>query len=356
MDTQWQTRQIVAVPTRPHWEAGSVARRWADTAANGCRSGVTVSIFGVATLRGLRSVTTLPPCPHTARCMADDTLGTVRDPPPDQTVAGNDLPNGQTNHYAADPEAQDMVVESLRGQIQDLFSQVTQLNSKLVKSYDRVSDLEDNLHVTSAQLRTSSVKISQLELERTQHLAALNTGLLVEKHHVTTELNRLMEKATEEAAHRGQAESARVAIEKELDDLSATLFNQANTMVAEARYARHLSERKAVDAEQALRSAEEAVGAMQQQVQILQEDKETAERKATEMLSLMGSGGDNWASGKNYDPLLPSLRLFGSHLPYQEFLSFVAHLRQLHMSSPSHPAMATILSLPFLTRLSTEDS
>jgi chromosome segregation ATPase len=288
--------------------------------------------------------------------MADDILDTAHDPPSDQNVAGNNIPNGKTNHYAADPEAQDMVVESLRGQIQDLFSQVTQLNSKLVKSYDRVSDLEDNLHVTSAQLRTSTVKISQLELERTQHLAALNTGLLVEKHHVTTELNRLMEKATEEAAQRGQAESARAAIEKDLDDLSASLFNQANTMVAEARYARHVSERKAVDAEQALKSAEEAVGAMQHQVQILQEDKETAERKTAEILSILGSGGEKWVAGRNFGPLLPSLRLFGSHLPYQEFLSFVAHLRQLHMSSPIHPAMATILSLPFLTRLSTEDS
>ncbi|EKM77369.1 hypothetical protein AGABI1DRAFT_77393, partial [Agaricus bisporus var. burnettii JB137-S8] len=287
--------------------------------------------------------------------MAEDILDT-HDPSSDQNGPGNNLRNGKTNHYAADPEAQEMVIESLRGQIQDLFSQVTQLNSKLVKSYDRVSDLEDNLHVTSAQLRTSSVKVSQLELERTQHLAALNTGLLVEKHHVTTELNRLMEKATEEAAHRGQAESARAAIEKDLDDLSASLFNQANTMVAEARYAKHLSERKAVDAEQALKSAEEAVSAMQQQVQNLQEDKETAEQKVEEMQTLIGLGEDNWVATKNLEPLPPSLRLLGSHLPYQEFLSFVAHLRQLHVSSSNYPAMATLLSLPFLTRLSTEDS
>ena len=108
--------------------------------------------------------------------------------------------NGRHNREHSDPDAQAMVIDSLRSQIQDLFSQVTQLNTKLVKSYDRVSDLEDELHVTSANLRASTLKVSNLELERTQHLSALSTGLLVEKDHVTTELSRLMERATEEAA------------------------------------------------------------------------------------------------------------------------------------------------------------
>ncbi len=105
----------------------------------------------------------------------------------------------------SDPDAQALVIESLRSQVQDLYSQVSQLNNKLVKSYDRVSDLEDELHVTSTNLRNSTLKIGNLEMERTQHLSALSTGLLVEKSHVTTELTRLMEKATEEAARAGEA-------------------------------------------------------------------------------------------------------------------------------------------------------
>lgn len=88
------------------------------------------------------------------------------------------------------------------------------MNAKLVKSYDRVSDLEDAEHVAQAALRTSNLKISQLEIERSEHLAALDTGLLVERKHVTTELTRLMEKATEEASQRGQAENDKQQIEK----------------------------------------------------------------------------------------------------------------------------------------------
>lgn len=263
-----------------------------------------------------------------------------------------DTPSRQRQN-SVDKDAQEMVITSLRAQVQDLFSQVSELNNKLVKSYDRVSDLEDDLHVASANVRSSSVKISQLELERTQHLSALNTGLLVEKSHVTTELNRLMEKATEEAAQRGQAESARMAIEKDLDDLSATLFGQANSMVAEARYDKHLSERKVEDAERALKSAEEAVQLMQTQMQALQADKEEAQQKTHEMELVVGKG--KWIATGDDDPAI-SWHLINTHAPYQEYLSLIAHLRVLHPTSLSPPAMTTLLQLPLLSRLLTEDS
>ena len=91
---------------------------------------------------------------------------------------------------------------------------MTALNTKLVQSYDRVSDLEDTEHVTQAALRTASLQVAQLEMERMEHLSALDTGLLVEKEHVTAELSRLMEKVGEEAAQRGIAETAKHEIEK----------------------------------------------------------------------------------------------------------------------------------------------
>ncbi|OJT08143.1 hypothetical protein TRAPUB_966 [Trametes pubescens] len=256
--------------------------------------------------------------------------------------------------HNSDPDAQAMVIESLRAQVQDLFSQVTQLNNKLVRSYDRVSDLEDELHVTSSNLRQTTLKISQLELERTQHLSALSTGLLVEKSHVTTELNRLMERATEEAARRGQAESARHEIEQELDDLSAGLFNQANTMVAEARMAAARSARKLEETETALRGAEEIVGVLQAQMQALQAEKEQADVRVEEMRGRMGKG--KWVDrspdgGRPHRP-----RLLSTHVPYHEFLVFISHLRAIRPASAQPPAMSTLLPLPLLARLVAEDS
>jgi chromosome segregation ATPase len=264
---------------------------------------------------------------------------------------------GVTDHgtQSTDPDPQAMVIESLRSQIQDLFSQVTQLNNKLVKSYERVSTLEDDLHVASSTVRSSSLKISQLELERSQHLSALNAGILVEKSQVTAELTRLMEKATEEALQRGQAESARADIEKDLDDLSANLFSQANTMVAEARLARAQSERKVEDAEAALKSAEDAVATMQREMQILQEEKDKSVLQSENMRALMGKG--KWIEKSPSEGVIPPAhRLRSSHPPYQEFLVFIGHLRLQHHVTPTPPAMSTLLSMPFLVRLVAEES
>ncbi|EIN08326.1 hypothetical protein PUNSTDRAFT_44856 [Punctularia strigosozonata HHB-11173 SS5] len=247
-----------------------------------------------------------------------------------------------------------MLIATLRDQVQDLFTQVSQLNGKLVQSYGRVADLEDDIHAHSSQLRASSLKIAQLELERSQHLSALNEGVLVERSHVTTELSRLMERATEEAARRGQAESARAEIEKDLDDLSANLFGQANTMVAQARVAQAISERKVAEAEQALRGAEDAVALMQQQMQALQEEKEMALREAEQMRSRMGKG--KWIEKEPQTPTMGPLRMLRLHAPYQEFILFVSHLRSLRSSSTTLPALSTLLPLPLLARLQTEDT
>ncbi|KAG6335128.1 hypothetical protein ID866_3968 [Astraeus odoratus] len=250
--------------------------------------------------------------------------------------------------------AQAQVIASLRAQVTDLFTQVTQLNSKLVASYDRVSDLEDQLHESSSSLRNASITISSLELERSEHLAALNTGLLVEKAHVTAELNRLMERATEEAAQRGQAESARHDIEKDLDDLSATLFDQANTMVAEARLSQARSERKVQEAEEALRGAEEAVKVMQAQMQALEADKRAAEKEALDAQITMGKG--KWVEQDDPRGDVSKMRFLTTHTPYSEFVSFLSYLRSQKSSQSSPPAIPSLLNQPFLARLVTEDS
>ncbi|KAG8976387.1 hypothetical protein FRB90_009186, partial [Tulasnella sp. 427] len=196
-------------------------------------------------------------------------------------------PSSRYSALADEDNPYTQIIESLRAQNNELFGQVTQLNSKLVQSYDRVSDLEDADHLTQAALRNANLRVAQLEMERMEHLSALDTGLLVERAHVTQELSRLMEKVSEESAQRGLAENAKQEIEKDLDDLSASLFNQANTMVAEARFARAQSEKKAASAETAMKGAEEAVALMQFQMQSLTEAREKAEREAAEMRELV---------------------------------------------------------------------
>lgn len=194
-----------------------------------------------------------------------------------------------------------------------------------------------------------------MEIERAQHLSALNTGLLVEKSTITAELTRLMERVAEETNQRGMAENAKQEIERDLDDLSANLFNQANTMVAEARYARAMSERKAEDAERALHSAEEVVSIMQAQMQGLSEEKEQSEKEAENLRQLMDKG--KWVPGNAISsPVESAPRLSTLYLPYQEFLLFGSHVRSIRSPRDPHPSILTMIQLPFLSRLQAEDS
>ena len=74
----------------------------------------------------------------------------------------------------------------------------------------------------------------------------------------------------------------------------------------------------------------------------------------SEMQEVMGKGKFREREQRSVD-LVRQVKLLSSHVPYQEFLLFVAHLRSLHQTSPLPPAMATLLPLPFLARLTTEE-
>lgn len=134
-------------------------------------------------------------------------------------------------------------------------------------------------------------------------------------------------------------------------------------MVAEARFARAQSEKKAASAETAMKGAEEAVALMQSQMQSLTEAREKAEQEAEEMRGLVSKSGagerrrtTSLISSGSQAGLLAIPKLIKGHAPYEEFISFLAHLRSLRPAS-QHPApLSSIISLPFLARLIAEDS
>ncbi|CCO29345.1 hypothetical protein BN14_03355 [Rhizoctonia solani AG-1 IB] len=265
-------------------------------------------------------------------------------------------PNGYSTppHTQDDDDPRGQLVETLRVQLTDTHNQLDLLNSKLVKSYDRVSTLEDSLDNANDSLNAARARINELEAAKTAHEAALETGVLVEREHVAHELSRLMERATEEAAQRGVADAARSRIETELDDLSADLFARANTMVAEARIARAASERKVEETENSLKSAEDAVKSMQMQMQQMVEARREAEMKVAEMYARMGQGKWNESAGElELDG--PRRRLYNSHAVYREYVMFVSHLRGLRSNAAVIPQLSSLTSLPFIARLIVED-
>ncbi|WFD01784.1 hypothetical protein MOBT1_000460 [Malassezia obtusa] len=210
----------------------------------------------------------------------------------------------------------------------DLRNQVTSLNAKLVTSFNRVSDLEDELSVAHNRILAHTTHIAELHKEREQHLFALNTGLLVEKSHVTAEMQRMMERVLDETAQRGKAESDKTRIEAELEELSASLFNEANKMVAVERLERARAEEKSMQLQESLRDTERVLAEQQEMLRSLQQKVEQGQ---------VGEMRADDAPAPRPEPAAPVLdrTLFVNIQPYQEFLAFVEHLRSLqHQLEP----------------------
>ncbi|KDN44923.1 hypothetical protein K437DRAFT_256786 [Tilletiaria anomala UBC 951] len=242
------------------------------------------------------------------------------------------------------------VIEALQAQIKDLTAQVTGLNGKLVGSFERVADLEDDFSEAQRRLDSQTSKISSLEKEREEHLAALNTGLLVEKSHVSTEMQRMMDRVIEETAQRGKAESDKKRIEEELDELSASLFDEANRMVAVEKLARARAEEKAEAMQKSLKDTEgvmleqqKVLASLQRQIEEQQQHAAISDNASTksgadsglkiESLARSPSQRTQYpsrASGTKRG-MTPTMQVLINVQPYREFASFLHHIRKLRL-------------------------
>ncbi|KAK0543520.1 hypothetical protein OC846_006387, partial [Tilletia horrida] len=229
-----------------------------------------------------------PPAPITGKSLvaAASAAASSLDPPETPTIASVKSKGIQEGTADTDSKSAEKIAK-LEAHILDLTAQVTGLNQKLVQSFERISDLEDDLSDAHARVSTYSVKVAELEKERQEHLAALNTGLLVEKAHVTSEMSKLMERVIEETAQRGKAEGEKEKIEQELDELSASLFNEANKMVAVEKLARARAEEKTNNLEQSLKDTEALM--LEQQKHLADLQAQLDERRAAG--SSVGDGG-----------------------------------------------------------------
>ncbi|PWZ01466.1 hypothetical protein BCV70DRAFT_172806, partial [Testicularia cyperi] len=257
----------------------------------------------------------------------------------------------------------DETIRELRDQVSDLTMQVTSLNEKLVRSFNRMADLEDDHSDAQERVRSMSIKIAELEKERAEHLDALNTGLLVEKAHVSSEMQRMMDRVIEETAQRGKAESDKTKIEAELDELSSSLFSEANKMVAVERLSRARAEEKSRNMEERLKDTEgimveqqKVLADLQKQVEKLQLSSSslssaTSRHNSGDAESVVSADSDVASFHRlKYTSLARSLSqrtttvqrqhrpaadlsaeacLMINIVPYQEFKAFISHLRKL---------------------------
>ncbi|PLW09007.1 hypothetical protein PCASD_23350 [Puccinia coronata f. sp. avenae] len=166
--------------------------------------------------------------------------------------------------------------------IQEFTEQLNQLSHKLVTSFETISLLEDQLHELRQKNNKLNARNDTLERESAQHQEALRGGLLVERANVQLELQRLSQKVTQESERRFQSEASLSTINQELDDLSASLFTEANRLVAEEKIQRIQAERKVIQVEEAMKRVEEIIEARRDQSNDLRLSLEAAERERDE--------------------------------------------------------------------------
>ncbi|WVQ98067.1 hypothetical protein IAU59_005189 [Kwoniella sp. CBS 9459] len=245
------------------------------------------------------------------------------------------------------------LISSLRAQLTLLSDQSVALNQKLIASISRSADLEDELHDLQSQHQTLEGRAKGLQGEKDRWEESMNTGLLVERSQIKDEMQRLAAGLVEEERRRGSAEERREQVESEVDELTAKLFDQANTMVAAERMSRAQAEARLKTTEDNLAAAEAAVRDMQLHLQSL--PPSSAQPSSGAQSALIPN-----AAGAGTGPSL-SRRYISSHVPYAEFVSFLTHIRALRPLRETSkntfppPLITNLLAQPFLARAVTED-
>jgi len=124
-------------------------------------------------------------------------------------------------------------------------SEITTLNIKLVEAIEKQASLEDALAHTRADLDIANIKIQGLESIQNEHRAQREKGILIDRKDVEIENESLLKRLTDESRGKLRAEKDKRAIELELESLTASLFDEANKMVATARIGQDMAEKRA---------------------------------------------------------------------------------------------------------------
>ncbi|KAK5047703.1 hypothetical protein LTR84_006368 [Exophiala bonariae] len=126
----------------------------------------------------------------------------------------------------------------------DLNSEVATLSDKLIKAINHQTTLDDTLSQTKQELEASRARIAQLEAEARAHEAKISGGFLIPKQSADDRVNKIYADLLESNRLKAQAQQEKRGIESELETLTASLFDEANKMVASANRERDAVEKK----------------------------------------------------------------------------------------------------------------
>ncbi|KAF9195176.1 rab guanine nucleotide exchange factor S2 [Haplosporangium sp. Z 767] len=176
-------------------------------------------------------------------------------------------------------------IDDLTAQNSNLVAENDSLSSKLIESTEGRMDLDQQLNITQMDLQAAQNEIKTLK-ENQKHyeqlLSMISSGQLIEKKDVQP----VIENLAYEAQRRSQVENSKMKLESELEDLSRSLFEEANRMVNEERQATHVACKKIEGLERQLdevldlcKSERDQLVELKLRMEKLSEEKDTVQRE-----------------------------------------------------------------------------
>lgn len=148
----------------------------------------------------------------------------------------------------------------------DLSDEVAKLSDKLINAINHQTSLEDIIAQTQHELETSRARIQKLETEAKQHEDKLSSGLLIPKADADNQMAQLVADLANERKQKATILQEKRGIETELETLTASLFEEANKMVASANKERDAVERKNQQLRDQVKDTESLLANQQEQL------------------------------------------------------------------------------------------
>ena len=148
----------------------------------------------------------------------------------------------------------------------DLSAEVSTLSDKLVSAIEHNSEMDEKLSQTRRELEESKARIAELEREAREHEARVSRGDLVSKKEVEESNDKLSAELVEERKQRSIAQQEKRGMEGELETLTASLFDEANKMVAAANMQRDAVEKKNAQLRDQIKDGEALIASQTEQL------------------------------------------------------------------------------------------
>ncbi|ETI23957.1 hypothetical protein G647_05764 [Cladophialophora carrionii CBS 160.54] len=148
----------------------------------------------------------------------------------------------------------------------DVNPEVAALSDKLISAINHQTTLDDTLAQTRQELEASRARIAKLEAEAKAYEERISRGELLPKAKLDEDKDRLIAELAEEKKQKAQVLQEKRGIESELETLTASLFDEANKMVASANRDRDAIEKKNQQLRDQIKDGEAVIASQTEQL------------------------------------------------------------------------------------------